>query len=779
MKKLLLFLAITLFVSVLFANPMEQIDEWAEQQTENFKTNDVVNFLNGNRAEGDITFGSEYVFNSGITDDVSATVLDSEHFVVAYYKPVTGNGVAIIGTISGNTITYGSEYVIIATSGGNYFPGPSWCSTITLDPSLFVVTYYDFNNNSYITARVGTVSGSTISFGSKYMLYNDEDSYSFSTTTLDASHYVSTFAHHSGGIFAIVGTVSGSEITFGSETVYDSGYNLSVTTLDATHFILAFSEVLGDSAFGTAVVGTISGSTITFGSKYYFNSEYTNQISATTLDAAHFVVVYEDNINTHYGTAIVGTVKESAISFGSEYVFHSGYPSYISAKALDADHFVVAYSGNSNYGTAVVGTVDGSNISFGFEHIFQYASTWEISTITLDADHFVIAYEDFGNSNYGTAIVGEIEGSPSPTGNIHISEVSDNKFGEDEETGFIELWNNTGALVSLDGYSILLGTNPGGTGFVAGAYSYPIPAGYTIPDGRFFVIGNGADFVTFNNAWGTVLNTTEYDAGNILLGLTSGFAYALDDGSKAILDETPEISSDERTHQESGDSWFSDFPETGTPGEFGSDTPLPVVLSSFTAIQTSSNFAKLNWITQSENNLSGYNVFRNTENNVETVVKINPELIQGTNTSNEQTYSFLDNSVEMETEYYYWLESLELNGTTTLFGPATILLEQNNEPDSPEITFNTGIQSIYPNPFNPNTNISYYLEESAEVNLEIFNVKGQKVSSYSIGYKESSQLHTFNWDSVDSSGRTVASGIYYFKLKIGDKEDIRKAILLK
>ncbi len=142
-------------------------------------------------------------------------------------------------------------------------------------------------------------------------------------------------------------------------------------------------------------------------------------------------------------------------------------------------------------------------------------------------------------------------------------------------------------------------------------------------------------------------------------------------------------------------------------------------------------------------------MFRNTENNIGTTVKVNSELIQGTNNSNEQSYSFLDSSVEMETEYYYWLESVELNGTTTLFGPVTIMLEENNEPDSPEIIYNTGIQSIYPNPFNPNTNISYYLEESAKVNLEIYNVKGQKVSSYSLGFKESGKIHTFRWDSID------------------------------
>jgi len=64
--------------------PLEEINNWAEQQTENFDANNVVNFLNGNKAEGDITFGSEYVFNSDWTEFISATTLDATHFVVAY-----------------------------------------------------------------------------------------------------------------------------------------------------------------------------------------------------------------------------------------------------------------------------------------------------------------------------------------------------------------------------------------------------------------------------------------------------------------------------------------------------------------------------------------------------------------------------------------------------------------------------------------------------------------------------------------------------------------------
>ncbi len=375
--------------------------------------------------------------------------------------------------------------------------------------------------------------------------------------------------------------------------------------MDATHFVIVYSDD-GNSCYGTAIVGTLTGYTISFGAEYIFNTAFITPNSITTLDASHFIVAYPDYGNSSYGTIIVRTVSGNIISFGSKSVCNPASTDEMSVTALNTTQFVVTFSDEGNlHGTAIFGTLSGSTISYGLKSVFNYSVTYHFSAITLDATHFVVAYCDGSNSDYGTAVVGEVEIPPPPSGNIHITEVYDNKQGKDEGTGFIELWNDTGSPVSLNGYSIVQGTNPGGAGFVAGTYSYPIPAGYTIPDGGFFTIGNGADLNTFNLAWETSLYGTNYDAGNSNLDITNGHAYALNDGSKAILDETPAVVSGARIHQEGGETWLTDLPTDGTQGEFGTDNPLPVVLSSFTAIQTESNYAQLNWTTQSESNLSG------------------------------------------------------------------------------------------------------------------------------------------------------------------------------
>ena len=99
-----------------------------------------------------------------------------------------------------------------------------------------------------------------------------------------------------------------------------------------------------------------------------------------------------------------------AISYSSEYVFNSASTYDISVSALDSTHFVVGYRdyGNSDYGTCIIGTISGSAISYGSEYVFNSASTQYISISIIDNTHFVVGYRDDGNSCYGTAIIGTL-----------------------------------------------------------------------------------------------------------------------------------------------------------------------------------------------------------------------------------------------------------------------------------------------------------------------------------------------------------------------------------
>jgi hypothetical protein len=83
----------------------------------------------------------------------------------------------------------------------------------------------------------------------------------------------------------------------------------------------------------------------------------------------------------------------------------------------------------------------------------------------------------------------------------------------------------------------------------------------------------------------------------------------------------------------------------------------------------------------------------------------------------------------------------------------------------------------YPNPFNPTTTIELALPVSSEYTLEIYNIAGQSVRTYS-GSSEAGLVEIM-WDGKDTSGSSVASGIYLYKVKAGDYSATKSMILLK
>ncbi len=81
----------------------------------------------------------------------------------------------------------------------------------------------------------------------------------------------------------------------------------------------------------------------------------------------------------------------------------------------------------------------------------------------------------------------------------------------------------------------------------------------------------------------------------------------------------------------------------------------------------------------------------------------------------------------------------------------------------------------YPNPFNPTTTISFEIKNLYEdAQIEIYNLKGQKIRQYSIFNNQSS----ITWDGSDSNSKPVSSGIYFYKLIVDKKAVANKKMLL-
>jgi hypothetical protein len=88
----------------------------------------------------------------------------------------------------------------------------------------------------------------------------------------------------------------------------------------------------------------------------------------------------------------------------------------------------------------------------------------------------------------------------------------------------------------------------------------------------------------------------------------------------------------------------------------------------------------------------------------------------------------------------------------------------------------------YPNPFNPSTTIKFELGVTGtlqqQVNLDIYNILGQHVTALIDGYYPSGE-HEVVWDATNNSGHRVATGIYLYRLKVGDEYKTKKMLFLK
>jgi hypothetical protein len=89
------------------------------------------------------------------------------------------------------------------------------------------------------------------------------------------------------------------------------------------------------------------------------------------------------------------------------------------------------------------------------------------------------------------------------------------------------------------------------------------------------------------------------------------------------------------------------------------------------------------------------------------------------------------------------------------------------------------LNANFPNPFNPETTLSFSLPKAEkDVSLTVYNSKGQKVKTLYSGAAESGS-HSLVWKGQDDAGKSVASGVYFYRLETQGKTLSHKMLLLK
>ena len=220
----------------------------------------------------------------------------------------------------------------------------------------------------------------------------------------------------------------------------------------------------------------------------------------------------------------------------------------------------------------------------------------------------------------------------------------------------------------------------------------------------------------------------------------------------------------------------SSNPSISIPVTLQVEAPLPVQLSSFTAAISAENYVNLTWVTQTETGVQGFYVLRGGNDELATATTVS-ELIQATNTSQQQTYFFSDDELCEDGTYWYWLQNSDLDGTVDYHGPISIAFTTVGG-EIPSIPLVTALNPAYPNPFNPSTTLSYSLAEPSQVEIDIYNQRGQIVRSYSKEHNAPGH-YSFSFDGRDHSGVPLSSGVYLYRMRAGTFSQFRKMVLCK
>ena len=394
------------------------------------------------------------LFNSAKANDISVSfdTKTSGKFVVSYQENSNSYGTAIVGTVSGVTITFGTPVVF---QSGQVQMGSQAVSYNPATANQLLITYTDIDDGRYGKIKVGTVSGTTINFkagGPNFGLVAVSDAPVIIFDPSVTGKFVTLFRFNSGNggtchANSVTGENASTSVTIGSgqsfgtsPAVFPNHLSAAFDPNTAGNFVMVYQDGQNND-YGTAIVAQIAssgtGTSFTYGNPVVFEAAGTQfpSVGFNPAAAGKFVVAFYGA--SQYGTTRLGTVSGTTPSFVGPYVFYSNYANYCSL-AFDpntANKFIVTYykyTGGSDL-MAVEGTASASSITLGTPVVFSsgaapgggFENAVAFNPFASSAGQFVNAYQDDSATNDpGTVRLGQIAATSllSKTGFVGITD---------------------------------------------------------------------------------------------------------------------------------------------------------------------------------------------------------------------------------------------------------------------------------------------------------------------------------------------------------------------
>ena len=347
----------------------------------------------------------------------------------------TGGGQNAVDFVASGTLSSGQAVVLkadgtveaVVGSAESVGSNQTWADTATQYPCCVynsntdrvIIAYKNPNNSSYGTAVVGSISGSTITFGTPVVFASDTINYTAIETEPSSNHVVISYQfsgppYYASYGYAIVGAVSGTSISFGSAAFFEPYVTQWVAMgYDSTNnkYIIAYRGNGSSNGYGSAVVGTRSGTSISFGTVVYFQSSQC-RFFAVSHDVASGknLICFEDETNSSDGKAVVGTVSGTSISFGSTVTFETeaSYRRTLKYSSASSKHLLVyvAVIGGVASTIGTIATVSGTSVSFSTKTtVVSVAAGYVWLTYISNNDNFVLLHNNGTTVNVKTIAI--------------------------------------------------------------------------------------------------------------------------------------------------------------------------------------------------------------------------------------------------------------------------------------------------------------------------------------------------------------------------------------
>ncbi len=349
--------------------------------------------------------GASAVYSAGNASGNNVALLDTNK-VIAVYTDVANSSkpTAVIGTISGTTITWGTP-VVFCNVGSTLF------DVTVLSATRVVVAYFDSTQGA--VARILDISGTTITT-------RNEDVYAFvtinsiSVTTLSSTAVVVVWddADAVGGKgTSIVLTVSGTDLV--SNSTFDfailAATYCTLAPISSTQVLVIYTD--GATTFGVAQVLNISGTTISGNTVYTFKSSIVLTLYIAQISSGVYAIAYNNNADSGFSAGQILAVSGTVVTYGSSVriINLSASGGFFNVAKADANNAYFIYRNvTTTQAAAVIGAISGTTLTLQTPVVIKASVSSAMAACNIDNTHVMNVFRDVGNSNKGTGLVSSI-----------------------------------------------------------------------------------------------------------------------------------------------------------------------------------------------------------------------------------------------------------------------------------------------------------------------------------------------------------------------------------